>query len=141
MFRIFLELIKTEKNFLQAMLALKEVYRDSLLTRRIVEPKLVTKMFSNLDEVRNKKNNNSNSNNNNDNNEKVVSVSFRMYTKMEELSSTSNIIKSVAYLFNEEFESFKVFATFCSNQTIAKDCLQKEKKRNEQFQKFLKVTN
>lgn len=117
---IIFELFNTERNFLKAMVTLKQVFQDPLYEShgKILSKERAHQVFANLDEI--------------------VVVSHKLYTRMKVRMDEGYIVKSLQDIFEESFECLKVYATFCSNQTIAQDEISKLRNKNEQFCKFVK---
>ncbi|XP_063900155.1 rho guanine nucleotide exchange factor 12-like [Zophobas morio] len=111
------ELFKTERNFLSAMVALKEVFQDSIILKDLLKTEKVYSIFANLDDI--------------------VMLSYQMHRRMKGKAMREYVVSTIDDLFDEQFESYKSFAIFCSNQPIAKDILHLERKKSPALDQFL----
>eukprot|EP00122_Pirum_gemmata_P008128 Pgem_evm1s7485 len=115
------ELIKLEKGFANSMLVLLEVFYNPLKTQpnKILSETNTWIIFSNIDEV--------------------LVCSLLLCSKLfEKQDQDGPIINCISDVFNEDFEVFKIFASFCSNQVIATDKINKVRHKDVNVDTYFK---
>eukprot|EP00123_Amoebidium_parasiticum_P000757 comp11651_c1_seq1/m.6165 comp11651_c1_seq1/g.6165 ORF comp11651_c1_seq1/g.6165 comp11651_c1_seq1/m.6165 type:complete len:917 (-) comp11651_c1_seq1:6-2756(-) len=111
------ELIQTDKNFVADMITLKEVFQDPMREQNIYTGQQTASIFSNLDEV--------------------IMVAYRFCKRLLGRQAEAQVVEKIGDLFDDEFELFKVFATFCANTTQATDEISSLKRSKKDFEKFI----